>query len=182
MIRSLLPVTVACAVLTCALPARAFEREWHLGAGVGLTDLTADGYGYGPEGGVHATYGLSDTFDLRLSARYAHLPLVLPATETTPAVDEGRGFGFCDLSAAYKIDILRAVPWIAGGVGYFHAFQEPLPGEPLARNDLHLVASVGLDYAVTRQLGLGATFRYGYLLAGSSDLGAQAYAEYRFGF
>ena len=93
MIRSLLPVTVASALFTCALPAGAFEREWHLGAGVGLTDLTAEGYAFGPEAGAHAAYGVSDTFDLRLSARYARLPLVLPATSQSPAVDEARGIG-----------------------------------------------------------------------------------------
>ncbi len=177
-------VTLAAALvgLTSSGLARAFEREWHLGAGVGVADLTTQGIDPGLEAGAHLAYGLSDTFDLRLDARYAWLPLRLDPAPSHPAMAEMRAFAWTDASLTYKVDVLRAVPWLAGGVGYFHAFQEPLPEQALWSNDVHLFAAVGLDYALTRQLGLGATARYGFLLGGSGDFGAQAYAEYRWGF
>lgn len=182
MIRSLLRVAALVVAFSWAPPARAFEREWHVGAGAGLTDLTAEGIGLGPEIGAHVSYGLSDTFDLRLDGRYAHLPLELAGAAAHPPLSEGRSFAFVDAALAYKVDILRAVPWLALGAGYFAAFEDPLPEQALRSHDLHLFGAVGLDYALTRQLGLGATARYGYLLAGSGALGAQLYAEYRFGF
>src|SRR5690606_34041535 len=68
--RALSPRGVAAALTTIALfaasDAFAFEREWHLGGGVGASDFSAEGVGWGPELGVHGAYGLSDSFDLRL--------------------------------------------------------------------------------------------------------------------
>src|ERR1041384_3403225 len=82
--------------------ARAFEREWHLGGGVGFA--AAKGLTLGPAVSAYAAYGLTDTFDARL--------------EIT-----GRGYEFRDDSAphalsamagvAYKLDVLRWVPWAA---------------------------------------------------------------------
>ncbi len=170
------------AALLVSAPAKAFEREWHVGAGAGISGLTAEGVGSGLEAGAHLAYGLSDTFDVRLDGRYALLPVVLPATALHLPVEESRSFAVVDASIAYKVDLLRLVPWLAVGVGYFHAFEAPLPEQSLASHDLHLVGSFGLDYAVTRQLGLGVTARSGYLLAGAGTFGAQGYAEYRWGF
>ena len=70
--------------------------------------------------------------------------------------------------------MLRGVPWLAGGVGYFHAFQAPLSSQALWSNDVHLFAAVGLDYALTRQLGLGGTARYGFLLGLGPKCGARS--------
>jgi hypothetical protein len=153
-----------------------------LGAGVGTTDLTTLGVYPGLEAGAHLTYGLSDTFDLRLDGRWARLPLRLDPTPWHPPLAEMRNYAFVDALLAYKVDVLRAVPWLAAGVGYFHAFEAPLPEQSLWSNDVHFVGALGLDYALTRQLGLGGTARYGVLLGGSGDFGAQVYAEYRWGF
>jgi hypothetical protein len=168
--------------LTSSAPARAFEREWPRGAGAGVAALTTQGGNPGLEAGAHLAYGLSDVFDLRLDGRYAWLPLRLEATYTHPPLAEMRTFAWVDASLAYKVDVLRAVPWLAGGVGYFHAFEAPLPEQSLWSNDVHLFGAVGLDYALTREVGLGGTARYGLLLGGSADFGAQAYVEYRWGF
>ncbi len=45
--------------------ARAFERERHVGGGVGITAYPHY-YGAGPSLGLHAGYGISDVFDLKL--------------------------------------------------------------------------------------------------------------------
>src|SRR3954470_12003559 len=58
---------IVCGAAACLAPrhARAFEREWHVGGGVGFTAYPSY-YGLGPSLGLHAAYGLSDVFDLKL--------------------------------------------------------------------------------------------------------------------
>ncbi|HEX7451062.1 MAG TPA: hypothetical protein VF294_02190, partial [Polyangiaceae bacterium] len=53
--------------LLCLLPKRAhaFEREWHVGGGLGATAYPHY-YSVGPALGVNAAYGISDVFDLKL--------------------------------------------------------------------------------------------------------------------
>src|SRR5688572_24742899 len=48
-----------------AAPARAFEREWHVGGGFGM-GAPSSGYNAGPAVGIHGAYGISDVFDVRL--------------------------------------------------------------------------------------------------------------------
>lgn len=164
----------ACALLTT--PASAFEREWHLGVGVGASDFSAKGLGWGPELGLYGAYGISDVFDVRLEGRYSLHPLHLGT------VDDWRGFVEVEAALAYKIDVLRWVPWLAVGAGYFQALEEPLPDQSLRSSDALVSALLGLDYAVTRQFGLGVTGRSTMLFAGSFVYGAQLRAEYRWGF
>lgn len=165
---------VACLGVTA--PAAAFEREWHLGVGVGATDLTATGVGWGPEVGAHGAYGITDSFDVRLESRLALLPV------SHRSVDEWRGFLRTEAALAYKIDILRWVPWISVGAGYFLAFEEPLPVQDLRRHDGLVSGMLGLDYAVSRSFGVGVVGRSAFLFAGSWEYGAQLRAEYRWGF
>lgn len=180
--RALSPRGVAAALTTIALfaasDAFAFEREWHLGGGVGASDFSAEGVGWGPELGVHGAYGLSDSFDLRLEARLSQHPVTL----SRQGVDDRWTFLRSELAIAYKLDILRWVPWIAVGAGGFHSFTEPLPTQDLRRFDGLVSAMFGLDYAVTRSFGLGVVGRSAFLFAGSGEYGAQLRAEYRWGF
>lgn len=171
---------LVCASALTAASASAFEREWHLGAGVGGSDLSAAGLGWGPELGVYGAYGISDLFDVRLEGRYSRHPLELegPFGE----IDEWRGFVQVEAALAYKIDVLRWVPWLALGAGYFHALEDPLPEQSLHRSDALFSTMLGLDYAVTRHFGLGVTGRSALFLAGSVAYGAQLRAEYRWGF
>src|SRR5436305_867791 len=46
-------------------PAHAFEREWHTGAGLGVS-VYPHYYRVGPAFGLQAAYGISDVFDLKL--------------------------------------------------------------------------------------------------------------------
>lgn len=174
---AVLLAAVPCAALTFApTVAHAFEREWHLGAGVGATDFSTAGVGWGPEVGVHGAYGISDSFDVRLESRMSLLPV------NVGAVDEHRGFLRTEAALAYKIDILRWVPWISVGAGYFLALEEPLPTQDLRRHDALVSGMFGLDYAVSRSFGLGVVGRSALLFAGSWEYGAQLRAEYRWGF
>ncbi|MEI9949603.1 MAG: hypothetical protein WDO74_11645 [Pseudomonadota bacterium] len=60
-------IGILCGAAACLAPrhARAFEREWHVGGGVGLTAYPHY-YSAGPALGLNAAYGISDVFDLKL--------------------------------------------------------------------------------------------------------------------
>lgn len=161
-------------------PVHAFEREWHLGVGVGASDLSAEALGWGPEVGAYAAYGISDSFDVRLEGRFSQHPLHIERELET--IDDSRGFVQVEAALAYKLDILRWVPWVAVGAGYFQALEEPLEEQSLRSSDALFSGLLGLDYSVTRSFGLGLTGRTALLLAGSMVYGAQLRAEYRWGF
>lgn len=171
-------LSVLAVLLLTSGSAQAFEREWHLGAGVGISDLTASGIGWGPELGVHGAYGISDSVDVRLEGRFSRHPLRLESQ----GIDEQRNFFRVEAALAYKLDILRWVPWAALGVGYLHALEKPLPQQDLARANPLLSGTLGLDYAVSRNFGLGIVARGAVLLEGTVDYGGQLRAEYRWGF
>ena len=158
----------AVAVVLSAPKAHAFEREWHLGGGLGAA--TANGYGLGPAVNLYGAYGLSDVFDLRLElagSRHATVP--------DPAVLYG-----AKLALAYKIDVIQWIPYVAVSAGYLGVTRRVAPftlGQPTAG----LLA--GLDYAVTRNFGLGLALTYDYAFhPGAAYANGFLRAEYRFGF
>jgi len=163
------------ALALCGTPraGHAFERQWHLGGGGGVT--TANGFALSPALNLYGAYGLSDVFDVRL--------------ELT-----ARGYGFREglgphgVSAmaglAYKLDIIRWVPWAGLYVGYQGFLQEHREGVPFRQHDVAAALGLGLDYGVTRQLGLGVTLRYDQALreADGRSFDALLRAEYRWGW
>ncbi len=163
-------------------PAAAFERQWHLGGGVGAADLSASGVGWGPEFGLHAAYGLTDTFDVRLEGRLLSSPFLLEAMNGAPAVSDRLTFFAADLGLAYKIDIIQWVPWLSAQVGYFGAAEPPPLATDLEQNDFQLGGSAGLDYAYNRSFGLGVVWRVGFLGSGETYTGGQLRVEYRWGW
>lgn len=128
--------------------AQAFERQWHLGAGLGGALLAGTDASLGPALGVHGAYGLSDVFDLKLDFI------------TAPHSVAGERLWIHGVSAglAYKIDVFEWVPYVGLGVGYYRLGPEPPSG--LNRDEPGLSVDLGLDYALTRQFGLGAQMRY----------------------
>jgi len=160
--------------------ARAFEREWHVGGGVGLTAYPSY-YSAGPSLGLHGAYGLSDVFDLKLE--------LLGSTHTYQANAETpseRGGAYSAVAGlSYKLDILQWIPYGALMVGFQHV-AGPLPSsEPFHRNDALLAAVLGLDYAASRNFGLGVSLRWNVLLSTIGE--GQAFtpmlrAEYHWGF
>lgn len=153
--------------------AQAFEREWHLGAGVGVSDGSS--LSLSPAVSAYMAYGLSDVFDARV--------------EVT-----GRGYGIFEeqnphavsaaVGLAYKLDVLRWVPWAGVYIGYLGFLEQPSAKLPFERHDAAIGLGLGLDYAVSRQLGFGVTLRYDDALgrAGSTNFDALFRTEYRWGW
>jgi hypothetical protein len=164
----------ALAVLLATPEARAFEREWHLGGGLGAA--AANGYPLGPAANLYAAYGLSDVFDLRLELAGSTHP-VKPdgAAKSESAVLYGG-----KLALAYKVDVIQWIPYLAISAGYLGVTRRVAPftlGQPT------LGLLVGLDYAVSRNFGLGIAGSYDYAFhPGAAYANGFLRAEYRFGF
>jgi hypothetical protein len=151
-----------------ARPARAFEKQWHLGGGLGFAAPNGS-YDAGPALGVHAAYGLSDVFDLRLEmqASRSELPLL-------PLWFYGARAGI-----AYKLDVIQWIPYAGVSAGGFAIAWED---GTLLRPSVGALA--GLDYAVSRHFGVGALGAGDYIFAdsGVTVLSVLVRAEYRFGW
>jgi hypothetical protein len=162
------------AALCCApRSAQAFEREWHLGAGAGVS--SGQGLKLSPAVAAYAAYGLSDVFDARLelTARGYHVG----SAQNPNALSAMAG-------VAYKLDVLRWVPWAGVYAGYLTFLETPRADLTFKRRDITLGVGVGLDYGISRQLGVGVTLRFDDALANSdaSTFDALLRVEYRWGW
>jgi hypothetical protein len=166
---------VGLSLALCFLPrsADAFEREWHLGAGAGITN--GNGLSLSPAVAAYAAYGLSDVFDARLeiAARGYHVG----SRQNPNALSTMAG-------VAYKLDVLRWVPWVGVYAGYLVFFDAPRADLPFERGDVALGLGAGLDYGVSRDFGLGFSLRSDQALSRSSasNFDALLRAEYRWGW
>lgn len=166
----------------CLAPrhARAFEREWHVGGGLGLTTYPHY-YSAGPSLGLNAAYGISDVFDVKLE-----LLAVSHSYSPSAESESERGASYSAVTGlSYKLDILQWIPYVAAMVGYQH-IAGPLPvGEPFHRDDAVLAGVLGLDYAATRNFGLGLSVRGDFLLSTFNEgeaITTMLRAEYHWGF
>jgi hypothetical protein len=164
-------------VVLAAPDARGFEREWHLGGGLGAA--TANAYGFGPAVNLYAAYGLSDVFDLRLElAGSRHVVTELDAANQT--VQQAALLYGAKAALAYKIDVIQWIPYVAISAGYLGVTHRVAPftlGQPTVG------ALAGLDYAVTRNFGLGIAVTYDYAFhQGAAYANGFLRAEYHFGF
>jgi hypothetical protein len=139
-----IPAIVAGCLVT--VPALCFEGQWHLGAGAGMLSYKGDSNYSMPALTLHAAYGISDTFDARLELGEA-IPL--------SSGNSNRTLGYAEGLFVYKLDIIEWIPWAGLGLGAFAATGN-LQG--IARDPVQPAASLwlGLDYAFTRQWGVGA--------------------------
>jgi hypothetical protein len=166
---------VGITLATCAWvsSASAFEREWHLGGGAGIADGT--GLSLSPALGVYAAYGLSDVFDVRFeaTARGYHW-----GSEQNP-----HSFAAA-AGLVYKLDVLRWIPWGGVYVGYLGYLEQPRAELGFEQHDALIGLGGGLDYAVTRNFGLGVTLRLDVPLShtDSDVFDALLRAEYRWGW
>jgi hypothetical protein len=155
-------------VLAVAPRAAAFEREWHVGGGLG--GAVAPGYSFGPALNAYGAYGISDAFDVRLELSSSILDRAATAT------------AFYSLKAvfAYKIDVIQWIPWVGVSAGLLGSGKGKWPFESV-QPSAGLIA--GLDYAWTRHFGLGlcATGDYGFNEAAVYGAGFLR-AEYHFGW
>jgi hypothetical protein len=168
-----LAVGLSLASLAAPRPARAFERQWHVGAGAGVSN--GNGLSLSPAVAAYAAYGLSDVFDARLelTARGYHF-----GSEQNPnALSAMAG-------VAYKLDVLRWVPWAGVYAGYLHFLEAPPAGSSFKQRDAALGLGLGLDYAFSREIAAGLTLRFDQALTRSSanTFDALLRVEYRWGF
>ncbi|HEY3667213.1 MAG TPA: hypothetical protein VGL19_14485 [Polyangiaceae bacterium] len=168
------------------LPARAhaFEREWHLGGGLGVTAYPHY-YSVGPVVGLNAAYGLSDVFDLKLELLSGYHGYTPPSSPTSPRPTEHAEPYSAVAGLSYKLDVLQWIPYAALLVGYQHIAGQLPQGAPFRRDDALFGILFGLDYAMTRNFGLGASIRTDTLLSSPSN--GEAFtmmlrAEYHWGF
>ncbi len=128
--------------------AQAFERQWHLGGGLGIATLKGSKSSVNPAMGLYAAYGLSDMFDARLELLGSSHVL---GTRRTQILSASAGL-------AYKIDIIQWVPYVDLLVGYYGFSGGPSPlghyGEPGAS------IGGGLDYSFSRSFAMGGQVRY----------------------
>jgi len=173
---------VLCAAAAClaASPARAFEREWHVGGGLGVTAYPRY-YSAGPSLGLNASYGISDVFDLKLELLGSSHSY--ERSSGSPSEHAEPYSAVAGLS--YKLDVLQWIPYGAVMVGFQHVSGRLPVNEPFRRDDAIAAGVLGLDYAATRNFGLGASVRTDILLSSVSE--GQAFtmmlrAEYHWGF
>jgi len=172
-------VAAAAAVVTfVAVPASAWDEQWHFGGGVGVASFARTDATWAPTVGAHAAYDLNDMFDARVELLGSQHQFVDGVTTRFYSVAAG---------FTYKVDVSDWVPY-AGILGAIYAFDGEVWPRQLKQRELGISIPIGLDYAVSHSFGLGAQLRYhGFLSDPLSSLGDAPYfsallrAEYRVG-
>ena len=193
-LRVLLPgLTLAMGVAWVA-PAQAFERQWHLGAGLGVANfpqIENSGAPFNGESlkppavGLYTAYGISDYFDWRLELTWGLHSLdgapeePVADLETTHVVSASSGL-------SYKLDVIDWIPYLGLMVGYYGYFGGPhLTSDGLAEgggSDAGASLILGLDHAVNRDFAVGIQLRYDRLLSGQDYFIGQLRFEHTWGF
>jgi hypothetical protein len=159
-------------MLAAPREARAFERQWHLGGGLGFVAPNS-GYSMAPTLALHAAYGISDVFDTRfvVAAAWPH-----PSDAKQPT----SVLSMSTLGLAYKLDIIEWVPYIGVRAGAFGFGASP--SQPYARFGGVLGTMAGIDYSFSRSFAVGAEFAEDLLLPAGTVLSGVLHAEYHWGF
>jgi hypothetical protein len=172
------------ALVAVETDAFAFERQWHLGGGLG--GVVANGYQLGPALDAYAAYGISDVFDVRLEAsasRNLH-DSYFSIDRTSQRYLTRRGessllYG-AKLALAYKIDVIEWIPYAGASAGFFGVTS---PQGRFEAASPSVGGLVGLDYAISRDFGLGLAGFYDYAIIGKGSIvSAFLRAEYHFGY
>jgi len=174
-----LPASLALLASLAPGEARAFERQWHVGAGAGYSALInpqgATLHGFG--GGLHLTYGLSDTINLMVLADTS----IHPATTHERKPVDGVILAGGSVGFGYVFDVLQWVPYVGATAGAYYAAGPDDGGVRLA-----VQVPFGLDYQLSRSFAIGAAGEYKLLLldaAGVSQrISAFLRAEYIWGY
>ena len=151
-----------------ATPAHAFEKQWHLGGGLG--GAVANGHSAGPALSLYGAYGISDVFDVRLEALGSH----------HDALGDASLFYAGKLALAYKVDVIEWIPYAGVGAGFLGVTS---PGASFRSFQPTVGGIAGLDYAVSREFGMGLAVLADYGFRARATYGALFLrAEYRFGW
>lgn len=170
--------------------AEAFERQWHVGSGIGITAYPHH-FSAGPALGLNGAYGISDVFDLKLELLGSYHTFRESSLRPRQSAQPYSAVA----GVSYKLDVLQWIPYGALLVGYQHIagslpLAKPLlPGQApvnaFRRDDALATLVLGLDYALSRDWGLGASLRTDFLLTSLETGGAFTTllrAEYHWGF
>jgi hypothetical protein len=152
--------------------AQAFERQWHLGLGGGIS-VPSEEYGAAPALSLHGAYGISDVFDVRLSASGSLLRL-------SPDGGGQNALSLGTLGLAYKLDVIEWIPYCGVRAGYYLFGASP-KGE-LSRQGGSVGGMCGLDYSFTRAAAVGVEVSDDFLLPRGTVFSALLHVEYRWGF
>ena len=158
------------------IPARAhgFDAQWHAGAGLGGVNASPASLGLGVGVNAYASYGLNDMFDLKLDFAASSHALTLSGNQ------ERHGIYDVVLGLSYKIDIIEWIPYFGIGAGYM--FSDLPQGVGIEPNDILLGGMIGLDYAMSREFGIGIANRLHAAVRGGSLVDLFLRAEYRWGW
>ncbi len=168
----LLALAAVVALSFAASPARAFEREWHLGGSIGYAPLFNPSlHGFG--GGIHLARGMTDSFNLVGELDVTYHPagkLVIPSAA---------------VGGTFNFDVLQVVPYVGALVGV--ADEAVVSGCTASCNavKLNLEVPFGADYQVSRAFSIGLAGRLQVFLANgpaSVTVGPFFRAEYTWGY
>lgn len=158
-------IGVLCTLLVLAAPARAVERQWHAGMGLGVASF-AGARGPAPLAELFGAYGVNDMFDARLEFGGSSHDF----TEKDAPEDQTQLYSAL-AGLRYNLDVIEWVPHFGVSVGYYRFSGGPVP-EKRSRNELGVAGEVGLDYLFSRNVGIGIELVYhGFLLEPLSSLG-----------
>lgn len=132
-------------------------------------------HGFG--GGLHLTYGLSDTLNLLVLGDVS----VHPATTLEDKPVDGVILAGGTVGIGYVFDILQWVPYVGATAGGYYAIGPTDSGPRLA-----VGIPFGIDYQISRSFAVGAAGEYKLLFLGpdgmSQRISAVLRAEYIWGF
>jgi hypothetical protein len=172
-------VCVSLCALLAPRQSRAFERQWHAGANAGYAALLLPSgaalHGFG--GGLHLTYGISDTLNLLVLADAS----VHPATTYKAKPVDGVMLAGGAVGIGYVFDVLQWVPYVGVAAGGYYAVSPTNSGPRLG-----LELPFGLDYQFSRSFALGVAGQYRLLLLDPAGVtqrfSAYLRGEYIWGF
>lgn len=154
--------------------ARAFEKIWHVGGGIGARSTSESRVGLGPAVNAYASYGLDDMFDVKLDFAASN-----HAFEVAPGTTDRRSIYTAALGISYKLDVLEWIPYFGAHLGWLYS---DLPeGLDVAAAGWVVGGMLGLDYAVTPSFGLGVMNQIHLPVDGGSFVDLFLRAEYHWG-
>jgi hypothetical protein len=150
-------------------PARAVERQHHLGLGPQLAMLSIDGkstMSVGGGGVIHYAYGLSDAWNLTVEAGSAIVAANQEQDLPTSPRNRPSTVDHASAGVSYVIDIIRFVP----SVGLAGSIYRLAGGQAMSETLLvpGVAVSISGDYQLSRRFAIGAGVRQ-HLLLGKLD-------------
>ncbi len=151
--------------------ALAFEKQHHFGGGIAPGLLSVDDDGLSPGLGLHThyAYGLNDTFNFLVEGGATFFPIKQAAvTDPKAPLPTPRPSLLGNLAAGvvYNLDVVKFVPY--GGIllGGYTLSGGGLDGVTIAGG---AQLALGIDWHLSRKVGVGFGFRQHFLLTKMAD-------------